>query len=82
MNGNFGFARRFDRAFLCMNLPYTMGVAEAAQATAAFNPITFVRPPSALVVPLLIHAIGNPSPSSHRLDGASSQCNAVPLPQR
>ena len=29
MKTNFGFKQRFDHAFLCMNLPYTMGVPEA-----------------------------------------------------
>ena len=39
MKTNFGFAQRFDHAFLCMNLPYTMGVPEAAEATEAFRPL-------------------------------------------
>ena len=29
---------RFDQAFLCMNLPYTMSVVEAANATLGFLP--------------------------------------------
>jgi len=38
MEKNFGFRQRFNRSFLCMNLPYTMGVEEAANATDAFKP--------------------------------------------
>eukprot|EP00040_Diaphanoeca_grandis_P043602 m.9791 g.9791 ORF g.9791 m.9791 type:complete len:262 (-) comp7929_c0_seq1:54-839(-) len=38
MDTNFGFKSRFDLSFLCMNLPYTMGVEEAAKATHAFRP--------------------------------------------
>eukprot|EP00035_Acanthoeca_spectabilis_P008551 m.155496 g.155496 ORF g.155496 m.155496 type:complete len:215 (+) comp14409_c0_seq2:18-662(+) len=38
MKVNFGFRFRFAHAFLCMNLPYTMGVDEAAEATLAFDP--------------------------------------------
>lgn len=38
MRDNFGFRKRFGHAFLCMNLPYTMSVDEAANATAALVP--------------------------------------------
>jgi L-ascorbate metabolism protein UlaG (beta-lactamase superfamily) len=38
MRDNFGFRKRFGHAFLCMNLPYTMSVDEAANATAALLP--------------------------------------------